>query len=60
MYRLTRIFHTCPGILARRHKIGLTRGRWDDCLIFEQTDEFWTYYPQPPLIIIAHGDGTQS
>ena len=25
---------------------------------FEHSGEFWTDYPQPPLIIIAHGDGT--
>jgi hypothetical protein len=24
-----------------------------------QTDQFWTDFPQPPLIIIAHGDGTR-
>jgi len=29
------------------------------CLIFEQVGQFGTNYPQPPLIIIAHGDGTR-
>ena len=28
-------------------------------LLFEHVGEFWTDYPQPPLIIIAHGDGTR-
>ena len=26
---------------------------------FEQVGEIWRDYPQPPLIIIAHGDGTR-
>jgi hypothetical protein len=37
----------------------LRAGGVGSCLIFEQVGRFWTDYPQPPLIIIAHGDGTR-
>ena len=47
-------------ILARAHRIGyLMLGRCGWLSDFEQVGQFWTDYPQPPLIIIAHGDGTR-
>src|SRR5487761_2292443 len=47
-------------ILARARRIGRLRaGEERGCLLFGQVGEFRTDYPQPPLIIIAHGDGTR-
>lgn len=47
-------------ISARGRRIGLSRvDGAGGCLPFEQIGEIRTNYPQPPLIIIVHGDGTR-